>query len=576
MNARLSALASACVLGAALSISVLAAGSRQAPAGRVESATLVLRNGRVETMDEAKPAAQAIAIGGDRIVAVGTNEEIRPYVGSATKVIDLRGALATPGLIDSHVHFTGIGDSKQILNLKVRSWSEIVAMVGEEAKKRRPGEVIRGRGWHQEKWDTAPRPNVEGFPTHESLDRVSPNNPVILTHESGHATFVNGKTLEMSGITRDTPNPAGGEILKDKEGNPTGLLRETASRLVREDSPTEEMLRKRIELADKEVLSKGLTSVHDAGSSYSVIDVYKKVVSEGKLGARVWIMARDSNQRHAENMARYRMVGFGNNHLTVRAIKMAIDGALGSRGAWLLEPYADKPDSAGHNTTSLDVLAEGARIAMANDYQVCIHAIGDRGNREVLNIYEAAFKANPDKKNLRWRIEHSQHLSAADIPRFGRLGVIASMEGIHATSDAPYVLERLGPKRAEEGAYVWQKLLKSGAVVTNGTDAPVEDVDPIASFYASVSRKTRDGKVFYGEQRMSRKEALESYTLSAAHAAFEEELKGSLTKGKLADVTVFSKDIMTVPEDQIPTAQVLYTIVGGQVLYSQTPMPGSR
>jgi predicted amidohydrolase YtcJ len=255
---------------------------------------------------------------------------------------------------------------------------------------------------------------------------------------------------------------------------------------------------------------------------------------------------------------------------------MVIDGALGSRGAWLLEPYADKPESSGLNTTDLAVLNEGARLAMANDYQTCIHAIGDRGNREVLNIYESVFKANPGKTNLRWRVEHAQHLNAADIPRFGQLGVIASMQGIHATSDAPYVLERLGAKRAEEGAYVWQKLMKSGAIVTNGTDAPVENVDPIANFYATVSRKTRDGKVFYGDQRMSRKEALKSYTLNPAYAGFEEDLKGSLVAGKLADITVFSKDIMNVAEDQIPTTQVLYTIVGGQVLYNRTASAGSR
>jgi predicted amidohydrolase YtcJ len=253
----------------------------------------------------------------------------------------------------------------------------------------------------------------------------------------------------------------------------------------------------------------------------------------------------------------------------VRAIKRAIDGALGPRGAWLLEPYSDKPESTGLNTTSVESITETARMAIENDYQLCVHAIGDRANRETLNIFEQAFKANPSKRDLRWRVEHAQHLSASDVPRFGQLGVIASMEGVHCTSDAPYVIARLGAKRAEEGAYVWQKLMKTGAVVTNGTDAPVEDIDPIASYYATVSRKTKDGTVFYPDQRMSRMEALKSYTLNGAYAAFEEGSRGSLKVGKYADVTVLSKDILTVAEDEIPTATVVYTIVGGKVRYTR-------
>jgi predicted amidohydrolase YtcJ len=268
-------------------------------------------------------------------------------------------------------------------------------------------------------------------------------------------------------------------------------------------------------------------------------------------------------------MPKYRVVNYGDKRFTVRATKRAIDGALGSRGAWMLEPYADLATS-GMNTDSLADVRMIAELAIKNDYQMAIHAIGDRGNREVLNIYEETFKRHPGKKSqeLRWRIEHAQHLSAADIPRFGRLGVIASMEGIHATSDAPYVLARLGPKRAEEGAYVWQKLMKSGAVIANGTDAPVEDIDPIPSFYASVSRRTKDGSVFYPDQRMSRMEALRSYTINAAFAGFDDKIKGSLSVGKLADITVFSKDLMTIPEEQIPSTQIVYTIVGGKVQYT--------
>ena len=295
----------------------------------------------------------------------------------------------------------------------------------------------------------------------------------------------------------------------------------------------------------------------------------KQMIDDKTIGVRLWVMVREGNQREAPLLAKYRTIDYGDSHLTVRAIKRQIDGALGSRGAWLLEPYADKPDSVGLNTASVAEIAETARLAMANDYQLCVHAIGDRANRATLDIFEQAFKANPAKRNLRWRVEHAQHLSLQDIPRFGQLGVIASMQGIHSTSDAPYVLERLGARRAEEGAYVWQKLMKSGAVVSNGTDAPVEDVDPIANYYATVSRRTHDGKVFFGDQRMSRMEALRSYTLNGAYAAFEETSRGSLKVGKLADMTVLSRDITTIDESEIPTARVVYTIVAGEVLFKR-------
>jgi hypothetical protein len=341
-------------------------------------------------------------------------------------------------------------------------------------------------------------------------------------------------------------------------------------RATRTPAQVEADVRQVIALASREILSKGLTTVNDAGSPASTIDVMKKVVDEGQLPVRVWMMLREPFARLAADAPPYRVVNYGDKRFTVRGIKLAIDGALGSRGAWMLEPYSDLPGTTGMNTESLDNVRQVAELAIANDYQLAVHAIGDRGNREVLNIFEETFKKHPEKngKSLRWRVEHAQHLNAADIPRFGQLGVIASMQGIHCTSDAPYVIARLGPKRAEEGAYVWQKLMRSGATIANGTDAPVEDVDPIPSFYASVSRKIKDGTVFYGDQRMSRMEALRSYTISAAYAAFEEGIKGSLSVGKLADVSVFSKDILAVPEEQILSAQVLYTIVGGQVQYT--------
>jgi predicted amidohydrolase YtcJ len=554
-------------LAAVVLVSAAAARTQVAqPPG--EQADLVVTNGTVVTVDEALPRAEAVAVHGDRILAIGSAAEMRRFVGPKTQVIDAAGQLVIPGFVEGHAHFTGVGEAQMNLKLMpATSWDEIVRMVGDRAKAAKPGEWIIGRGWHQEKWTSRPVPNVEGFPTHASLDAVSPNNPVLLVHASGHASFVNRKAMELSDINRSTLNPAGGEILKDASGDPTGLLRETAAGLVRTGRGDRDRTRKALELASQEALSKGVTSFQDAGASFSTIDLMKQMIDEGRIGVRLWVMVREGNEREAPLLAKYRTIDYGQGHLTVRAIKRQIDGALGSRGAWLLEPYADKPDSVGLNTSTVAEIAEAARLAMANDFQMCVHAIGDRANRETLNIFEQAFNANPSRHDLRWRVEHAQHLSAQDIPRFGRLGVIASMQGIHCTSDAPYVLERLGPKRAEEGAYVWQKLMKSGATISNGTDAPVEDIDPIANYYATVSRKTKDGHVFFPEQRMSRLEALKSYTLNGAYAAFEEASRGSLTVGKLADMVVLSRDITTIPEEEIPSATVVYTIVGGKVVY---------
>jgi len=565
-------------LGALLIPAAFLSGCSSRP--KVEPATLVLHQGKIVTVDDQKAEAQALAARGDTVVAVGTNEEIAAYVGPATQVIDLKGRLAVPGFIEGHGHFTSVGQARIVLNLtKVKNWDEIVAMVKDAAAKAKPGEWILGRGWHQEKWDKRPEPAVEGFPTHASLSAASPHNPVLLGHASGHASFANAKALEAAGITARTKSPAGGDILRDAKGQATGLLRETADGLAedayakaRAGMTAEERegeVRRQIQLAAEEALSKGVTSFQDAGSNFETIDVFKKVASEGKLGLRLWVMIRDSNERMAERLASYRLVGGYDQHLTVRAIKHTLDGALGSRGAWLLEPYSDQPKTRGLETTPVATVEATAKLAMTHGYQLCVHAIGDRANRETLNLFEAAFKANPEKKDVRWRIEHAQHLHPDDIPRFGKLGVIAAMQGVHCTSDAVFVPARLGDQRSEEGAYVWQKLMKSGAVVTNGTDAPVEDVDPIAGFYATVTRKLANGSVFYPDQRMSRAEALRSYTRNNAVAAFEEGAKGSLAPGKLADVTVLSADIMTVPEDAIRSAQVDYTIVGGKILHQR-------
>ncbi len=536
-----------------------------------DTADLVLLNGRIITMDEHLPEARAVAVKGDTIIAVGSNEEIYGYIGRRTRAIDLGGQPAIPGFIEGHGHFLGIGNAMMQLNLMdMRSWNVIITMVADAVQKADPGELIRGRGWHQEKWDEIPEPNVQGLPVHHSLSEISPDNPVILTHASGHMTFANAKAMEMAGITKETPDPRGGEIVRDTGGNPTGAFRQTAQGLL---SSVLELwdpdINEQIDLATREVISKGITSFQDAGSSFDAIDVFRERAEDETLGVRLWVMIREPNDKLADRIAGYRITDETNEFLTVRAIKRAIDGALGTHGAWLLEPYADLPDASGFNTTPLEYLEETARLAMEYDFQLCIHAIGDRGNRETLNIYERIFSEHPEKTDLRWRVEHAQHLHPDDIPRFGELGVIASMQGIHCTSDGPWVVQRLGDRRAREGAYAWRSLLDNDAVIVNGTDAPVEDVNPILSFYASVTRRMDDGSYFYPEQRMSREEALRSYTIDAAYAAFEEDRKGSITPGKLADIVILSKDIMAVPDEEILDAEVVYTIIGGKVVYER-------
>ncbi|MFQ5503634.1 MAG: amidohydrolase [Planctomycetota bacterium] len=543
-----------------------------------EHADLVLQNGKIVTVDAKHGTVEALAVRGDRILAVGSNEEIQGYVDASTERIDLEGKLAIPGFIEGHGHFTGLGKALQILDLtKVRSWDEVIEIVAAAVKKASPGEWILGRGWHQEKWDRPPEGHVGGFPTHHSLSAVSPDNPVRLTHASGHAAFFNAKAMELAGISARTQDPPGGDILRDENGEPTGVFRERAQGLVgrvrgagelrRSREEKEAELRRAIRLADQECISHGVTSFQDAGSSFAEIDVFERMVGEGKIRTRLWIMVRASNAQLARKLPAYRKIGTGAHHLTVRAIKQMIDGALGSRGAWLLEPYDDEPGSRGHNTASVEELTETARLAALHGYQLCVHAIGDRANREVLDIFEKTFRENPELRDSRWRIEHAQHIAAQDIPRFGQLGVIASMQASHCTSDGPWVIPRLGRARAAEGAYVWQKLIRSGALVTNGSDVPVEEVDPINSYYAAVSRKLADGTRFFPEQRMSRMQALRSYTIDCAKAAFEEGIKGSLSPGKLADIVVLSRDILTVPEDEIPDTEVRMTIVGGKLLY---------
>ncbi len=391
--------------------------------------------------------------------------------------------------------------------------------------------------------------------------------------------FTNAAGLKAAGITKDTPNPSGGEIMKDASGNPSGMMNERAQELIRSamardiakrtPAEREAVAQKEIDLAAQEAVSKGITTFQDAGSTPDTIERLKKRAAAGTLPLRLYVMLRESNEQAARDFAKVRMIGFGDNHLTVRSMKRYIDGALGTRGAWLLKPYADLPSTSGANTEPLSEIEKAAQLAIENDFQLCVHAIGDRGNREVLDIFERTFKAHPDKNNLRWRIEHAQHIDPADIPRFAKLGVIASMQPIHCTSDSPMVVPRLGEPRAGNTSYVWQSLMKSGAHVSTGTDAPVEDVDPIANYYAAVTRRRPGGQAFHPEQKMSRLEALRSYTMENAYSAFEENLKGQLKVGMLGDVTVLSADILTIPEDDILKTHVEYTIVGGKVAYQR-------
>jgi len=544
-----------------------------------EPADLVLRGGRVATVDDQFTVAEAVAVRGHEVVATGTDEEIDAYIGADTEVIELDGRLAIPGFIEGHGHFLGLGRAKMILDLNgVSSWNDIITMVEEKARELEPGEWIFGRGWHQEKWEHTPMPNVDGVPLHDGLSEVTPDNPVVLTHASGHASFVNELAMQLAGITDETPDPEGGTIVRDSRGRATGMLRETASGLMREgmgdanemsDAEREAQFRLQVQLAGQAALENGVTSFQDAGTGFGGIDGLRLMADADELPIRLYVMVR--GQSHAELDARlpdYLMIPEGNDFLAVRGFKHSIDGALGPHGAWLLEPYADMAESAGLETTPVDVIEKTAAIALKHGFQLNTHAIGDRANREVLDLYERAFDAaGVDGSERRWRIEHAQHLHPDDIPRFAGLGIIASMQGIHCTSDAPWVYRRLGAERAESGAYMWSDLIDSGAVVTNGTDVPVEDISPIASYYASVSRRMADGEIFFPEQRMTREEALRSYTTWAAYAAFEEHLKGKLEPGMLADITILSQDILTVPEEEILATQIDFTIVGGEVRY---------
>ncbi|WP_299556264.1 amidohydrolase [Seonamhaeicola sp.] len=545
-------------------------------------ATMLIYGGTIYTVDANQPMAEAVAIKNNKIVFVGSLKEAEPYKNDKTKLIDLKGKTMTPGLIEGHGHFMGLGYNELNLDLSnTKSYEDIVNAVGERVKTIKPGEWVIGRGWHQSKWDSLPSKMVKGFQTHHKLSAVSPENPVYLSHASGHAGFANAKAMEVAGLHGlakegiKSFKVEGGEVILDAFGRPTGIFNERAQSIIYKHIPdkTPESDIEAFELAIKACQKNGITSFHDAGIPKETIALYEKMRQDGKMNTRIYAMLTGWDEALL-NEWYLKGPSIDSSHLlTIRSVKLNCDGALGSRGAWLLEPYSDRKDHFGHETLPMEFVEKTALNGLKNGFQVCSHAIGDRANREILDRYESAFKKLPEKAlDHRFRIEHAQHLHPEDIPRFAQLKVIPAMQAIHMSSDRPWAIDRLGEKRIKEGAYMWQTLLKTGIPIVNGTDVPVEPINPIASFYASVSRKTLNGTPEGGyepEQKMTREQALKSYTIDAAYGAFEEAIKGSISVGKLADFTIYNQDLMTVEENKILETKIEMTIFNGTIVYSR-------
>ena len=560
------------VLGVAMS--ACSPGPSDSPDSDSDSANnadVALLGGRIVTLDEAKPEAEALAAKDGRIVAVGTRAEIEALVGDGTEVVELEGQLVIPGFVEGHAHFLGVGDKKVQLPLhEATSWQQIVEMVAKAASETPDGAWIRGRGWHQDKWSDQPARVVDGFPTHDDLSAAAPDHPVVLTHASGHAVLVNAKAMELAGIDDQTADPPGGDIVRDEAGGATGLLNETAEGLLSESlgDVSEAQVTRLIELASQECQEKGVTSFHDAGMSFDEIAAVRQAAGSGQLGTRLWVMLGETNEALAAGLPSLERGALAEQPtVVVGGIKRYMDGALGSRGAWLLEPYADDPDTTGLQLMPTEEIRQTGELAIEHDLQLCVHAIGDKANREVLDLYEELFTAHSEKTDRRWRIEHAQHIDPADLERFADLGVVASVQSVHCTSDGPWVPERLGAERSEAGAYVWRDLIESGAVVINGTDAPVEDLSPIANFYSAVTRRMANGEAFYPAQAMTRMEALRSMTLDAAWSVNQDKEIGSLVVGKLADAVVLDRDILEVSDDEVAGAGVVLTMLGGEIVY---------
>lgn len=526
-------------------------------AAKAQTADWILSNARVYTGHAGQPQADAIAVRGDSILAVG---DVQRYMGPKTRVVDARGATVIAGFIDAHAHMAGLGDSLEILDLReMASAAAVARAVGQAARKTPKGEWIRGRGWDQTRWPGA------GFPHAAELSRLTPNHPVYLTRIDGHAAWVNHRALQLAGVNRATPDPPGGKILRDSSGEPTGVLIDRAMALVSRHIPPPgpARLKERVERAARECARLGITSVHDAGVGQAELAAYRSLIAEGKLPVRIYAMIRGPGSLWESYLKRGPEIG---PYLTVRSIKLVADGALGSRGAALKEPYADDPDNRGLLILTREQIETVARQAFQGGFQVNTHAIGDLANRAVLEAYGAVLGGANDR---RFRIEHAQVVSDEDFPLFQKYSIIASVQATHATSDMRWAEARLGPRRVA-GAYAWQRFLRLGVTIANGSDFPVENPNPLWGYYASITRQDHAGRPPAGwmaDQRMSREQALLSWTLAGAYAAFEEKRKGTIEPGKLADLVALSKDILKVPPQEILSARVTMTVVGGKIVY---------
>ena len=528
-------------------------------------ADLIVTNARVYTADEARPLAEAFAVRDGRVVFVGSRSEADALKGASTRVVDAGGKTVIPGMVDAHAHFAGLAQTLRSVDLVgTRSYDEVVARVVERARTTPKGTWIQGRGWDQNAWgDTR-------FPTHEKLSAAVPDHPVVLTRVDGHATLVNTAAMRVAALTAASKDPSGGKIQRDAQGNPTGVLVDNATDMVDSKVPPPTAASTRAALKDAiDVMHRwGLTGMHDAGATRGVIDIYEQMAQARELNLRLYVMIGDDSLA----LAHYMQVGprsaLYDGQLWVRAIKLYADGAMGSRGAALLEPYSDDPNNTGLLLSAPAHIRDVAQRALARGFQVNTHAIGDRGNRIVLDAYEQALKATPTADH-RFRVEHAQTLNYDDIPRFAQLGVIPSMQASHQTSDMYWIGKRLGPTRVL-GAYAWRSLINSGVVIPNGSDFPVEQVNPLISFHASIARQDANDWPAGGwlpEQRMTREEALRSMTLWPAYAAFQEKELGSLSPGKFADFVMLDQDIMRVPAELVLKTNVIATYVGGREVY---------
>ena len=537
------------------------------------SSITILYNAKVYTVNKSQPWAEALVVKNGKILFVGSNKEAFRYSSNKTDRVDCHGNFLMPGFIEGHGHLHGLGAYLNQLRLKeVKSWEEIVAQVAAAAKNTPKGQWIIGRGWHQEKWNHPPTKNYLGYPYHEELDRVSPYNPVILYHASGHGAYVNAKAMELMNLSQQTKDPVGGSIVRDAAGEIVGMLEESAQQLAMNayqqwrNRLSETALKAdyahNVKTAEEECLRRGITSFQDAGIPVKQAEWMQEFGKQNKFKIRHYTMVKSSYHDLLQATKMFPVLNNAHNFLTINAVKVSLDGALGSYGAWLLESYTDRENWTGLNTFELDSLKSIASWCWKNNVQLCVHAIGDKANRETLNIFENEIKKDPTKEH-RWRVEHAQHIHPSEIPRFAQNKVIASMQSVHCTSDAPYVIKRLGEERASNGAYRWRDFMNAGVVVTNGTDAPVEDVDPLPCLYAAVTRKPANHEAFYANQIMTREEALYSYTMANAFAAFQEKEKGSIEIGKFADLVLLDKNLSTCSEDEILQTKVISTWVGG-------------